>query len=42
MALLGAVLSLITPCVMSHTACRACGAALVRETEETRGVGKEE
>lgn len=35
-----AVLSLITPCMVSHTACRACKVAVERgkrETEEGRG-----
>lgn len=40
MALFDAALSLITPCMVSHTACRASEAAVEngkRETEEGRG-----
>lgn len=39
MALFAAVLSLITPCIVSHAACRACGAAVEsgkRGTEDGR------
>lgn len=39
MALFAAALSLITPCIVSHAACRACGAAVgrvERGTEEGR------
>ena len=40
MALFAAVLSLITPCMVSHTACRACKAAVEegkRDTKKGRG-----
>lgn len=38
MALFAAVLSLITPCIVSHAAYRACGAAVALERGK-RGTG---